>query len=86
MEHLDNEADQALDNLMLSQGWTQFDWNTALAQSPDRQKFLPEYTGHIISGKLMSALNREPAKNVVVYLTVPGTRQQLYTSRERFRR
>ncbi|MDB5155388.1 MAG: hypothetical protein JWR50_95 [Mucilaginibacter sp.] len=81
LENTDAEADEALDNLILSQGWTQFDWNNTLSVKPTALKFLPEYTGHIITGRVTNTINREPAKGVVAYLSVPGSRQQLYIAK-----
>jgi len=42
---------------------------------------LPEYTGHIITGKIVNTETGGPGKNVLTYLGVPGKRVQLYTSR-----
>lgn len=78
LETADAEADEALDNLMLSQGWTQFDWNNTLSAKQAGFSFLPEYTGHIITGRITNAINHEPVKGIDAYLSVPGTRQQLY--------
>jgi hypothetical protein len=81
LENTDKDADEALDNLMLSQGWTQFDWNNVLDYKTPDFKFLPEYTGHIITGRIINNLNQAAAKDMIAYLSVPGTRQQLYTSK-----
>jgi hypothetical protein len=81
LQHTDKEADEALDNLMLSQGWTQFDWNNILPGKKPDFKFLPEYTGHIITGHIVNNITHKPDKDVIAYLSVPGTRLQLYTSK-----
>src|SRR6185312_8400387 len=75
------EANQALDNLMLSQGWTQFDWKTILAGNKPHFKFLPEYTGPIIAARITNTVNNTPAKNITAYLTIPGTPNDLYIAR-----
>ena len=72
-------APQALDNLLLSQGWRQFNWNNVLSGKADI-KFLPEYTGHIVTGKLLDSAG-SPAKGINTYLAIPGTRIQLFAAR-----
>jgi hypothetical protein len=74
------ESDEALDNLMLTQGWRRFHWSDLLENRPASFSFLPEYTGHIISAKIVNAENGAPAKNIMTYLGIPGKRVQLYTS------
>jgi hypothetical protein len=81
LENTGKEADEALDNLMLSQGWTQFDWTKVLTGNTPRVKFLPEYTGHIITGRIRNNTDNTPAKNVMVYLSVLGTRNQMFTTK-----
>jgi hypothetical protein len=81
LQQTDREADEALDNLLISQGWTQFDWNSVLAGKKADFKFLPEYTGHIISGHIANNVTHVPAKDIIAYLSVPGSRVQLYTAK-----
>jgi hypothetical protein len=72
------ETDKALDNLLLTQGWSRFTWHDALANKPlSKFTYLPEYNGHIITGKLTNIAG-QPAKDVVAYLGVVGKRTQLY--------
>jgi hypothetical protein len=73
-------ADEALDNLMLTQGWRRFQWSKVLDNKPAEFSFLPEYYGHIISAKIVNTENSASAKGVVTYLGVPGRRVQLYAS------
>jgi hypothetical protein len=75
------EISEALDNLLLSQGWTQFDWSKILTGETHRFTFLPEYTGPIITGRMVNTLTNKPDENVIAYLTVEGTRHQLYIAR-----
>lgn len=72
------ETDAALDNLMLTQGWRQFDWGNVLSNTAPAFKFLPEYNGHIITGRITNAANNTPAAGVVAYLGIPGKRVQMY--------
>jgi hypothetical protein len=74
------EADEAIDNLMLTQGWRRFQWKDILDNRPAAFSFLPEYTGHLITAKIVNAENGNPAKNIMTYLGIPGKRVQLYTA------
>lgn len=74
------ETDEALDNLMLTQGWSRFQWNLLLENKPVSFSYLPEYWGHIIAGKIVNSETNAPAKGILTYLGVPGKRVQLYTS------
>jgi len=75
------EANQALDNLLLTQGWTQFDWTKILAGEKPRFKFMPEYSGHIVTGTLVNSQTNQPARDIFTYLTVAGPKNQLYVTR-----
>lgn len=81
LENNTPDADQALDNLMLSQGWSQFDWSAISAGKPSRIKFLPEYTGPIITGHVVNPSTNVPAQNIKAYLTISGTPDQLYVAK-----
>jgi len=76
----DAETAEALDNLMLTQGWRRFEWHQVLDNKPAGFTFLPEYNGHIISAKITNTQNGAPAKGIITYLTVPGKRVQMYNS------
>lgn len=73
------ETNKALDDLMLTQGWRQFNWDAVLNNKTPAFKFLPEYNGHLVTGKIFNADNT-PAAGVVTYLSVPGKRVQLYAA------
>ncbi len=75
------EADQAIDNLMLSQGWSRFKWEEILKNERPSFSFLPEYTGHLVTAKLTGIATNKPEKNITAYLAVPGKRVQLNTSK-----
>lgn len=72
---------EAVDNLMLTHGWRRFKWTDVLANNKPVLRFLPEYEGHIVSGKLLNTVSGTPEENVVAFLSVPGIHFQLYTSR-----
>ena len=80
LDNNDDEANTALENLLLVQGWTQFDWSNIIKNKKPEFKFVPEYTGHIISGNITNGLNNKPAININAFLTIPGKYYQFYTS------
>ena len=73
------EADAALDNLLLIQGWTQFDWSKPATAA--KMRFLPEYTGPILTARVVNIADNTPAPEKLVYLTINGTPQQLYVAK-----
>jgi hypothetical protein len=66
-------TNEALDNLLLTQGWRTF--NPENNSSPFAH--VPEYAGHFITGKVINEITHAPAANIPVYLSVPGRRVQL---------
>jgi hypothetical protein len=74
------EADEAVDNLMLTHGWSRFRWEDVLQQQKVAYKFLPEYDGHLIRGKVTDATTGAIARNVTTYLAAPGKHVRLYSS------
>lgn len=81
LENIDKEADEALDNLLLSQGWRQFDWSKVPGGTTAGFKFLPEYTGPIITGRITNIIDNKPAAGITAYLTVNGNPQQLHVAK-----
>ncbi len=75
------EVDEATDNLMLTHGWRRFTWQNVLKPSNPVYSFVPEYKGHIIYAKVTNIKNALPAADVLAYLSVPGSRVQLYNSK-----
>ena len=76
-ENNNAETDKDLDDLLLTQGWRTFDWKNIGSHSPSFA-YVPENAGHIITGKITNEITGKPADNVLVYLSVPGRRVQLY--------
>lgn len=70
-------ADEAVDNLMLTQGWRSFAWEDVLTGKSPAFNFLPEFNGPIVSGKITNKLNDQPEKDVIAYLGIPGKYVQL---------
>lgn len=71
------KVNEALDNLMLTQGWRKFDWEKVLQNKIPAFAYVPEYSGHIITGKITNKATKTPASGVLVYLSVSGRRVQL---------
>ncbi len=73
-------TNEALDNLMLSQGWRHFNWNDALLGKKPILKFLPELNGHLISGTTINPKG-ELVANKGIYIGVPGKYSQFYAAK-----
>ena len=71
------ETSEALDNLMLAQGWRKFNWQNVLQNKKPSFTYIPEYSGHIITGKITDEATNKPVPGILVYLSVPGRRVQL---------
>jgi hypothetical protein len=74
------EADEAADNLMLTQGWRRFKWEDMLQNKKTYFEFIPEHEGLVIDGKTTDA-SGNAAQNIDVTLTVPGEKFQLADAR-----
>lgn len=71
------ETNEALDNLLLAQGWRKFNWEKAMQNKIPSFTYVPENAGHIITGRITNEATKRPAPDVLVYLSVPGRRVQL---------
>ncbi|HTH82850.1 MAG TPA: hypothetical protein VL490_07930 [Mucilaginibacter sp.] len=86
LKNNDAEAAAALDNLLLTQGWRRFSWSDVLAGNTySNYEFLPEYNGHLISGKLKQGTADVTRAGIIGYLSIPGNRVQLYTAPSDYR-
>ncbi|MDB4920336.1 hypothetical protein [Mucilaginibacter sp.] len=79
-KNTNTETDEALDNLMLTQGWRRFQWSQVLENKPPDFNYLPEYNGHIVTAKITNTLTNTPAADVMTYIGIPGKRVQVYAS------
>ncbi|HRQ49029.1 MAG TPA: hypothetical protein PLR74_00730 [Agriterribacter sp.] len=77
----DNGTAAAMDNLMLTHGWRRFKWADIQQNRLHSHVFLPEYTGHIITGKITDTATRRPLPQVTIYLSVPADHTQFYAAR-----
>ena len=66
------DVDKATDNLMLTQGWRRFKWEEVLSNKKPSFTYLPEFEGHIITGRILPKTGSLPDTGVTVYLSVPG--------------
>ncbi len=73
------QSAEAADNLMLTQGWRRFSWDTILKGITQEPEYLPEIEGHIITGKIIDKSSGQPAENITGYLWVPAEKS-LFTS------
>lgn len=65
-------AREALDNLLLTQGWSRFRWEEVLQHKKPWFEFLPETNGPLITGRLVDRTTGKPAPPTISYLSVPG--------------
>jgi hypothetical protein len=66
------EADEALDNLFLTHGWRRFRWEEHTRETPSSIVYPPEYSGHIISGRITDMRTGAPIAHRIVSLSSPG--------------
>lgn len=71
-------AEEAMDNLMLTHGWTRFKWEEILQAQPKTLRFIPEYRGHMISGKVVDQDTSQPVKGIGTYLGTPDKKIHPY--------
>jgi hypothetical protein len=68
----DMKADDALDNLLLTQGWRRFKWNDVLENRKPNFEFLPEIEGPVVNGKIINKITGLPVPHSTAFLSVPG--------------
>ncbi|MCR6641212.1 MAG: hypothetical protein NVV82_19995 [Sporocytophaga sp.] len=64
------ETSEALDNLLLTQGWRRFDWKDVFNPENTHISFIPEYEGHFIRGRMTDSNSRGMLNNL--YMSCPG--------------
>ncbi len=67
----------AIDNLMLTHGWSRFRWEE-LEKPSEPIKFLPELRGHLVLGTVKDRTTRNPMQGVTTYLAYPDKSIQVY--------
>ena len=76
----DAATEQAMDNLMLVNGWRRFRWEDILQNDKKFFQYIPEYNGHLIYGKVINSRTGAPAPNIYSYLSAPGINTVFRTS------
>jgi hypothetical protein len=74
------ERQEAIDNLMLTHGWSRFSWGD-LERKTSMPAYLPETGGPLIRGTVLSKSTHAPAPEVVTYLSSPGKPIRLFVCR-----
>lgn len=65
----------AIDNLMLTHGWTRFNWQDITKPRPVQH--IPEYRSHIIEANVVDKQANTPIPGVVAYVSAPGKKIEL---------
>jgi hypothetical protein len=68
----DKTTDEALDNLLLTQGWRRFKWNDVVESKKQNFEFLPEVEGPVVNGKIINKLTGAPVASSGAWLSIPG--------------
>lgn len=76
----DPQASEAAENLMLTQGWRRFKWESVLSQAKPTIQHLPEIKGHLVQGRILNNKN-QPMPGKIGYLASPGKKIRLYVSK-----
>jgi hypothetical protein len=71
---------QAIDNLMLTHGWSRFAWETIMNERPLPHRHLAEAHGHLLFGKVTNKANGQPAVGITTYLASPGHPLRFYNA------
>ena len=71
-QNVNNNTLLAMDQLMLVNGWRRFKWENVLANATPSFKYLPEYAGSIITGKMVQKGTTTPAKEITGFIAMPG--------------
>ena len=74
------KTEEAMDNLMLTQGWRRFQWKDVLNKTMNLPEFAPETNGHLITGKIMNYRTGAKEAYMAGYASLPGKRTQFRTS------
>ncbi len=75
--YFNKESREMTDLLMLTYGWRRFNWKEILNNNVPAFDFLPEYSGQILSGKLLDKNRNAVGEGKTAFASVPGNRYQL---------
>jgi hypothetical protein len=76
----DGDVNHAIDNLMLTHGWSRFKWEDVLSAGEQEKSFVPEARGHILTGQILDINSSKPVQGISGYLSSPSKYVQLYSS------
>jgi hypothetical protein len=71
----------ALDDLMLTRGWSRFRWEDVLNNRKPGFEFLPETNGPVILAKVVDRRTGQPPASLITYLSIPGQHFKLAAAR-----
>ncbi|TMI72965.1 MAG: hypothetical protein E6H09_08235 [Bacteroidetes bacterium] len=74
-------VEQATDNLLLTYGWRRFRGAVESGNAKTSIRFMPEYNGHIISGRVVNITTGKAVAEADCSLTVPSSPFGFYVSR-----
>jgi hypothetical protein len=74
------DADQEIDNLMITHGWRRFKWNEVFDNRTTEYANLVEFDGHFVYGKLINTITGAPASGIESYLAPLDFPARLYTA------
>jgi hypothetical protein len=77
----DPGVEQATDNLLLTHGWRRFRGAVESGNAKTAIRFMPEYNGHIISGRVVNITTGRAVAEADCSLTVPSSPFGFYVSR-----
>jgi hypothetical protein len=72
LANADKTSDEALDNLLLTQGWRRFKWTDVTDSKKPGFEFLPEVEGPVVNGKIINKLTGAPVAFSGAWLSIPG--------------
>ena len=72
LDNTDTTSDEALDNLLLTQGWRRFKWGDITENKKPSFEFLPEIEGPVVNAKIINKKTGLPVSASVAYLSIPG--------------
>jgi hypothetical protein len=72
-----DQAEEATENLLLTQGWRRFNWDPARITDSKLLEFAPELQGHLVRARVVNKVTGKPAEGVLAYLSVPSAHFQL---------
>jgi hypothetical protein len=75
----DSVKNIAVDNLMLTHGWSRFKWTDVLRPTK-KFDFMPEVQGHVINGVVTNE-SGAPARGIATYLSTPNKVVRVYASK-----